>query len=300
MLSRNKNMEKKEVTTCMQKQNRSSNGWIIIFLIIFTLCTFLWAMVYTVEQENNRTYKCAEQEKITTEKTPTSLPLFTSTPPPNPVKILRNEKILNRYEKMDVINDAMKRHFHSLPNTIDLMEDKRPTHNVYSIRDLNLSLHGYEISSFSIGKSFYIYDCTIVPVANNQLMTTILMELPEINIVFKDHPEYSKYYPTINPYIHVVELVYFWEYDKDTLETKNQMILSNIRIVMVSWENNLYRKSYEQVKNSPLYKANVPIPLNLKKEELYDFLTRGGVLDQIPMIFNPPITLQPIHKNTSV
>ena len=71
------------------------------------------------------------------------------------------------------------------------------------------------------------------------------------------------------------------------------MDLTNLKIFMVSWENNLHRKSYEQVKNSPLYKSNVPVPLNLKKEDLYDFLIQSKIMEQVPMLFNPPIVLQP-------
>jgi len=150
-----------------------------------------------------------------------------------------------------------------------------------------------------VGKSFYIYDCNIATTPD-YLVATILMELPEIKVEFKDHPEYSQYCPTINPYIHVVELVYMWGYDKKTMETDDFMTLSSLKIFMVSWEDNLYRKSYEQVKNSPLYKVNVPIPLNLKKEELYDFLTKSNIFTNVAMAFTPPITLQSIQNNTPV
>lgn len=290
-------MEKKEI-------DKSPHGWVIIFLIVFTLCIFLWAMVNTVDQENIHLKRKQFPDVCshTTSTTKTSEKILTTTPSPiTNIKVIRNGKVLNRHQKMDTIQEAIKRHIHSLPDIIQVSSGSSSEdvlHNAYSIRDVSLSLHGYEISNFSVGKNFYIYDCTIVPM-NNYLMITILMELPEIKIVFKDHPEYSMYCPTINPYIHVVELVYLLEYDPDTLEIVQQMNLSNLRIFMVSWENNIYYKSYEQVKNSPLYKSDIPFPLNIKKEELYDFLMKSGVLDQIPMIFNPPITLQTISNNNT-
>lgn len=280
----NKNMDKKEY--------KSPHGWVIIFLIVFTLSIFLITMVYTVDREKVKVEnKDPPPQQKNIKLNVSSLPT-TTTMPPYPLKIIREGKVLYRHHKIDIIHEALKRHLHSLPSIIQVSaENTSFIQDVYSTKNVSLFLHGYELGKVSVEKTFYIYDCSIVP-TNDYLVVTILMELPPITIDLKEHPEYSMYYPSINPYIHVVELVYLWGYDNNTMETYNNMKLSNLKIYMVSWENNLYRKSYEQVKNSPLYKSNVPLPLELKKEELYDFLMSSGILSEIPMIFNPPIQLQ--------
>jgi len=286
-----------------KKEHKSPHGWFIILLIVFTLCVFLLTMVYTIEQENateaTLNMKKTKKQAITTNSPVKKLTVspMTTMVPAN-VRVVRGGKAMYRHDKLDIINDSLKRHLHSLPDVIsnpNESDEKR----AYSTKELYLSLHGYEISRVSVGKSFYIYDCNIVPTAES-LVVSILMELPEIKVEFKDHPEYSQYCPSINPYIHVVELVYLWNYDKKTLETHNNMKLSNLKIFMVSWEDNLYRKSYEQVKNSPLHNVNVPVPLNLKKEELYDFLIESSVLNEIPMVFNPVVSLKSIQNNTPI
>lgn len=288
-----------------KKEQKSPHGWFIILLIVFTLCIFLLTMVYTMEQENVMVIrKFKKHNNMTDPKKNPGKNLLTltstSTTPPTAVKIMRGGKTLHRHDKTDLINESMKRHLHSLPAVVDVsLKNENVETTAYSDDTVSLSLHGYEISKFSVGKSFYIYDCNIATTPD-YLVATILMELPEIKVEFKGHPEYSQYCPTINPYIHVVELVYVWGYDKKTMETDDFMTLSSLKIFMVSWEDNLYRKSYEQVKNSPLYKVNVPIPLNLKKEDLYDFLTKSNVLNNIAMAFTPPIILQSIQNNTPV
>lgn len=288
----NKNMDKKEY--------KSPHGWVIIFLIVFTLSIFLITMVYTVDREKVKVEnKDPPLQQKNTKLNVSSLPT-TTTMPPSPLKIIRDGKVLYRHHKIDVIHEALKRHLHSLPSIIQVSaENTSFIQDVYSTKNVSLFLHGYELGKVSVEKTFYIYDCSIVP-TNDYLVVTILMELPPITIDLKEHPEYSMYYPSINPYIHVVELVYLWGYDNNTMETYNNMKLSNLKIYMVSWENNLYRKSYEQVKNSPLYKSNVPLPLELKKEELYDFLMSSGILSEIPMIFNPPIQLQSAQIKPSI
>lgn len=276
-----------------KKEYKSPHGWIIIFLIVFTLSIFLITMVYTVDNKN---LKLIQQNFSTTEKKISTI--IPTTISPTPLRIIRDGKVLFRHNKIDTIHDAMKRYLHSLPNNIEVSSEKTYfTHDVYSTKNITLFLHGYEINKVSIEKNFYIYDCTIIP-TNDYLVVTILMELPPIHVEFKDYPEYSQYCPSINPYIHVVELVYHWGYDKKTLETFNNMKLSNLKIYMVEWENNLYRKSYEQVKNSPLSQTNIPIPLDLKKEDLYNFLISSTLLNEIPMIFNPSIKLQTFETNT--
>jgi hypothetical protein len=295
-----------------KKEQKSPHGWFIILLIVFTLCIFLLTMVYTMEQENVMVVRKMKKEHttdllLTKNNNPGKKPLMllTTTPtttslPPAAVKIQRGGKTLYRHDKTDLVNESMKRHLHSLPVVVDVVKKADDVEiTAYSEETVLLSLHGYEISNFSVGKNFYIYDCNIASTPD-YLVATILMELPEIKVEFKDHPKYSQYCPTINPYIHVVELVYMWGYDKETMETDDFMTLSSLKIFMVSWEDNLYRKSYEQVKNSPLYKVNVPIPLNLKKEELYDFLTKSNIFNNVAMTFTPPVTLQSIQNNTPI
>lgn len=283
-----------------KKEYKSPHGWIIIFLIVFTLSIFLLTMIYTVDPADPKKPQNVKNPNMKKDMT-TIIPVISTTTPPSttPLRLVRDGKVLYRHDKMDVVQEALKHYLHSLPNVIEVSSDKNFfTHKVYSTKNLTLFLHGYELSKISVEKTFYIYDCSIVP-THDYLVVTILMELPPIMIELKDYPEYSMYCPSINPYIHVVELVYLWGYDKNTMETYNNMKLSNLKIFMVSWEDNLYRKSFEQVKNSPLYESNVPIPLDLKKEDIYDFLMSSNLLSEIPMIFNPTIKLQSFQTNNT-
>jgi hypothetical protein len=282
-----------------KKEHKSPHGWFIILWIVFTLCVFLLTMVYTIEQENDKeTNPQSKKERATNSpvKKLTVSPMTTLLPAS--VKIVRGGKVLYRHDKLDIIADSLKRHLHSLPDVIS-NSNESDEKKAYSTKDISLSLHGYEINSISVGKSFYIYDCNIVPTAES-LVVSILMELPEIKVDFKDHPEYSQYCPLINPYIHVVELIYLWNYNKNTLKPHHNMKLTNLKIFMVSWKDNLYRKSYEQVKNSPLHNVKTPIPLDLKKEELYNFLMESNIFNEVFMIFNPEISLQSIQNNTPI
>lgn len=288
-----------------KKEEKSPHGWFIILLIVFTFCIFLLTMVFTMEQENVMVIRKLNKEPktdpiMTKKNNPWKMLTTTTSTPPSAVRIIRSGKTLRHHDKTDLVNESLKRHFHSLPEVVDVsVRDENEEITAYSEDTVSLFLHGYEISRFSVGKNFYIYDCNI-STTPEYMIVTILMELPEIKVVFKDHPEYSQYCPTINPYIHVVELVYAWGYDRQTMETDDFMSLSDLRIFMVSWEDNLYRKSYEQVKNSPLYKVDIPIPLNLQKEELYDFLMKSNVLNNVAMAFSPPIQLKSIQNNTPI
>lgn len=269
---------------------KSPHGWLIILLIVFSLGVFLTATVLTSVPPKTIT-DTAKKEK---DPPPTSVDLMPPAPPAEHLSVARNGRVLRRHDKHDVVQEAMRRLLYSFPDKLVMepyKDDKRPPYKASEF-----SLHGYAVSSISVGKSVYLYDCTIVQ-ASDHLVVRVLMELPEMRVLLRDHPAYSEYYPTINPYIHAVEATYKWGYDPATLETHNHMRLTNLKLTMVSWEDNLYRKSYEQVKNSPLYRVNVPLPLDLQKEELYDFLIATGVLNNVPMIFDPPIILVPAFQN---
>lgn len=266
---------------------KSPHGWFIILLVVFTLGVFLLTIVYSIEDDpkSSRTTINPETTIQTQPKITTSTPIT--------AKVVQGGRVLHQKEKTDLTKESFRRYLHSLPESIHLGD--QPMKDVYSNQNIQLKLHGYEISKVSVGKSFYLYECMIVPM-DDHLLVTLLIELPEIQVEFKDHPEYSQFCPSINPYIHVVELVYRWGYDKETLETFNHMKLSNLKIRMVPWKDNLYNKSYEQVKNSPLYKADVPMPLRIEREDLYDFLKQSTIFDEIPMVFNPPIVIQSLEN----
>lgn len=275
-------MEKKSLPS-------SPHGWLVILMIVFSLCVLLLAIVFTSTEPNVHCRPQLSQQLLP--------PSETTTPPTNASQLIQGTKVLYRKEKTDLIQETLRRYVNALPPQIHTTELK-PTNTTATTTKTALSLHGIEISNFSVGKTFYIYDCNIAP-STNHIVVSILMEIPEITIEFKDRPEYNQCCPTINPYIHAVELVYSWGYNKDNLETYNGMKLTNLKIYMVSWEDNLYNKAYQQVKNSPLYKSNVPAPLDLQKEELYDFLKESNLFERIPMVFDPPIKLHSILDKSS-
>lgn len=267
---------------------KSPHGWLIILLIVFSLGVFLTATLLTTTPKTTA-------KMIGKDPPPTNVDLMPPAPASKNMSVARNGKVLRRHDKQEVVHEALRRLFYSFPDKLVMepyKDDKRPPYKSEGA----FFLHGYAVESVSVGKSVYLYDCTIMQ-ASDHLVVRVLMELPEVRVLLQDHPEYSKYYPTINPYIHAVEATYKWGYDPNTFETHDSMRLTNLKLMMVSWQDNLYRKSFEQVKNSPLYRVNVPLPLELQQEELHGFLTATGILNNVPMIFDPPIVLVPALRN---
>lgn len=268
--SKKKYIEKNK--NIMEKKNNQSSphGWLIILMIVFSICVLLMTLVFTVAATDvNRGKRTILPKPI--EKTQKITGTF---------GVRKGSKMLSKNEKTNLIQEAMRRYFNSIPPI-----------------KVDLAMHGMQISNIKVGKNFYIYDCQMVPMSDH-MVVTILMEMPEISIEFKDRPDYSQCCPTINPYIHVIELSYSWGYNKKTYEAYNGMKLMNIKLYMVQWKDNLYKKAYEQVRNSPLYESKIPPPIDLQEKELYDFIKGTTLFERLPMVFDTPLIFDRINEKT--
>lgn len=132
-----------------------------------------------------------------------------------------------------------------------------------------------------IGKSFLVYEAKIVP-APKGFVLNIIMDLPDLKIEWEgENCGYQKFYPLLNPYIHVVELEYQWIW---TDEPSFTLSMSNMDIQMVDWASNQYHKNYKDTKNSPLYKMPIPEPRNWTREELSGFLRSLGLFQTLTVV----------------
>jgi hypothetical protein len=122
---------------------------------------------------------------------------------------------------------------------------------------------------------FFIYDTHITyDPMNDWFYVKILMELPPIKIFISS--EYSKYYPLINPYIHMIETTYRWQVKKDGM-LEPTMHLEKLDICMVDWQKNRYWNTYIQTINSPIKVSDMPSPISWSKDELTAFLLQTNL-----------------------
>lgn len=255
-----------------KNEYKSPHGWLIITLIVLSLGVFLMAMVRTTNDYQSTTPVLFEPKKTTTTTT-TTCPGSTA---PFSYVLARNGDVMSGNDKKDVVQEILKEHFASMPLK----------------KQVSLDLQKLKVNEISVGKNFFIYD-TSMTTTPDYVTIKILMEAPELKVSFKDQPIYNEYYPSLNPYIHTLELIYILEFNKMTLQPKTTMKLSSLKISMTPWDANLNKKSFEQIKNSPLHKLQLPSPLNIQKSELYDFLLKSDIFNTIK-VKNGLISLEPI------
>jgi hypothetical protein len=140
---------------------------------------------------------------------------------------------------------------------------------------------------------FFIYNTHVnYDPISNLFHVKILMELPPIRVFIS--PEYSKYYPLINPYIHVVEATYGWRVKEDGM-LESAMRLEKFDIFMVDWERNRYWNTYIQTINSPMKVPDMPPPISWSKDELTAFFLQTNLFVTLPV----PSDEEDFHAKTA-
>ena len=259
----------------MEQTEKSPHGWLIITLIIFTLCVFLMIMLYSVDGTEIVLYKRVKNVAVAQTSPPEPVPLLGS------LTLRKGDKILNHHEKTNLSKESIRKYVHS-----------------FSIESPDkFELHNQPVSSVSFGKEFFIYDVKIVP-TSSKIIVTILIELPSIEVVIGSG-DYSKLYPLINPYIHVAELTFEWNFNMFTYVMNDSMKLKTMKLFMVNWENNRYNNTYIQTKNSPLFMVNIPEPFNLSEDELHTFIINTGIFEEIPIVAEETIYIEEISASSS-
>lgn len=259
------------------KKKTSSDAWLVVLLILFLVTIAVFLMVVLKSATNPVVVADVKPPSI---DKPIEVP--SPSPSPKPLDYLGEEgpRVLFHGDTPVGASDILRfsnlwvsRHLKSLP-------EEAP------VRD---TLAGIPIQSVKVGRSFYIYDVKLIPV-DNTFQLVVLMELPRID-VFLSKP-YSTYYPSINPYIHVVEFTFSMDVEDKI------MFLTSISLFTVDWETNRYKTMYEQTINSPVCIPDMPKPVNLSKEELSRFLWAHKIFDAIQIETEKGLQARPAQQSS--
>lgn len=257
------------------KKKTSSDAWLVVLLILFlvTIAVFLMIVLNSAKPIPDTNPPLPVIEK----------PVVTSvTPSPKPMDYLGEggPRVLHHGDSPVGAADALRLSNLWVSNHLKSLPKESP------VKD---TLAGIPIQSIKIGRSFYIYDVKLVPV-DNTFHLVVLMELPRIDIVLA--APYSTYYPSINPYIHVVEFTFRMDVE-DRI-----MFLMSISLFTVDWETNRYKTMYEQTVNSPVCIPDMPEPMDLSKEELSRFLWTHKIFDAIKIETEKDLQARPAHQSS--
>lgn len=278
------------------EQYRSPHGWLIMFLILMTMGVFLLVVLTaTASPSPCQSLLCMslnKDEPSTIKKStmPPALlaPMAMTTAPPMTTtgvmkRLLIDGKTADHSSIIRLMNEELRRHFSSLPPNLPLQPSsslQQPSSLQPVAAAVGLDLGGKRVTRISVGKNFYIYDCKIIHRPSNPyLEATLLIDLPSIEINFSTI--YAKYYPLINPYIHVVELHYRWGFTDGIMDSI--MSLESIRLYMVDWSMNRYRNMYIHTKNSPMCFSDMPEPIPFTQEQLHQFLLQSHLFATLPI-----------------
>ena len=291
------------MTVVMVKKipEQNNHAWLIVFLVLLSMAVFLLVIITIVprsdymKQQNGDDVVVStiienlsddDMKKTTTEArrdahgstsgdggaikndihdTMTVPPYVVSTPPPmipdksgtEPV-LYKDNNLVTRADLLKCVQKWVRAH---------LQTNSAPRGDG--------SLGGHLVQSVAVDRNFYIYDVKMTYDASRAaFLLTILMELPTIQVVL--YQPYSTFYPTLNPYIHVVEITF-------QLDT-HQKYLSfvSIDITMVDWKVNRYKTMYEETKNSPVCLPTMPKPLRFTKMDLSSFILSHRLFHMIP------------------
>lgn len=278
------------MTVVMVKKNvpnQDNHAWLVVFLVLFSMAVFLLVIITVIprqqKMDNDVVVSSTIIESIShgIEKTTEALkedstppvkngattipPYIVTTPPPfapdrsgkEPV-LYRDDNLLSRADLLKCVQKWVRTHFQT---------NSTPRGDG--------SLGGHLVQSVAVDRNFYIYDVKMTYDASRAaFLLTVLMELPTIRVVL--YQPYSTFYPTLNPYIHVVEVTF-------QLDT-HQKYLSfvSIDITMVDWKVNRYKTMYEETKNSPICLPTMPKPIRFTKTELSAFILSYRLFDRIP------------------
>jgi len=255
----------------------SSANWFIGFTVIITLIIFVLIVVYAIPIDLPKKQIVAPPAIVTTHPP--------STAPPQNRILHQGDRPIPHTELRTVSNTILRDYIHALPETIQTAND--------------LVLGGHPVQSVAIEKPvFFVYDAAAVydPVKHS-FRVTIVVELPPIKIVIS--PTYSRYYPLLNPYIHVAQFTYRWDVRADdTLDT--MMRLETVELFLVDWDRNRYWNTYMHTVNSPMKIPDMPPPLQFTKEELEAFFLRSQLFTNLPVISENGFHAKALSSSTPI
>lgn len=229
------------------------NGWFVVFIIFCTLAIFLFVILQTIPASPS----------------PKSVPLYLKNISTETPISLKNKCLVYKGQKLEngtlnnLIQDWMKRFFESASSSIagaTQLSDKL-------------------ITGIHIGKSFLLYEVKLQQETDG-FRLYLTMEPPEIVVDWEDK-NYAKYYPLLNPYIHVLELEYNWIW---TTKPEFNLNLLKMDIQTVNWDHNKYWRNYKDTKNSPLYKMCIPEPVSWTKDQIMSLLQAIGLFQTITVV----------------
>lgn len=277
---------------------QNNHAWLVVFLVLLSMAVFLLVII-TIVPRSDYIRKQSSDDVIDTmiienlsddvKKTTTEAlkdargstsgdggakngiydttvpPYVVTTPPPiipdksgtEPV-LYKDDNLVTRADLLKCVQKWVRSHFQT---------NSKPRGDG--------SLGGHLVQSVAVDRNFYIYDVKMTYDASRAaFLLTILMELPTIQVVL--YQPYSTFYPTLNPYIHVVEITF-------QLDT-HQKYLSfvSIDITMVDWKVNRYKTMYEETKNSPVCLPTMPKPIRFTKMDLSSFILSHQLFHMIP------------------
>jgi len=228
--------------TIIKEKTYSTSDWMIMFVVGITIVVFLWILLSSVPMAAVAAKQQEEEVMVVDieEKYDGSDYFLT-----------RDEEKVEGRAMIQMVSGWMRRAF-----------EKKTT----STTTISLGKDMPTITSVRIDKTFFIYDCRLTFNPTKRcFVLTILMELPPLHIFINGNEEYSKYYPLLNPYIHVVELSYLWKATSDGT-MKTSLTLDKIKVFPVDWKMNRYNAMY--LDNSQLGKIIcLPKPIEINNEE---------------------------------
>lgn len=229
---------------------KQQNGWLVLFLIFLTLAVFLMVLLQNIPSVATKT------GLVVTPAPPVSIV--------NKYLTLKGEKV-ERPQLFILIQIWLNRFFESVSQ--DLGAGKKL--GKLTVREVQLA-----------NKNFLLYDAKLQP-EKKGFIVRLTIDPPQMLVRWKDQEEYTKFYPSLNPYIHALELEYIWVW---TGKPEFNLVLSKLDFQMVDWKDNAYNKNYKDTKNSPLYRMCIPEPHNWSKQELLIFLTTMGLFNKITVV----------------
>jgi hypothetical protein len=259
----------------MKEKVYSTSDWMIMFVVGITIVIFLWILLSSVPMAAVAAKQQEEEVMVVDieEKYDGSDYFLT-----------RDEEKVEGRAMIQMVSGWMRRAF-----------EKKTT----STTTISLGKDMPTITSVRIDKTFFIYDCRITFNPTKRcFVLTILMELPPLHIFINGNEEYSKYYPLLNPYIHVVELSYLWKATSDGT-MKTTLTLDKIKVFPVDWKMNRYNAMY--LDNSQLGKILcLPKPIEINnEEELRRILMETNLFATLPVESEIPFTMSSSSSKSS-
>lgn len=237
------------------KPTKQNSGWFILFAVFFTIAIFILFLLQATSPSSSQT----NPSTVVATSTGSNVSSGSSS---NKLLVYKKEKV-EKPHLNTLTQDWLKRFFESVSENVGN----------------GLVVRGQTVKGVQVGKSFLIYNVKLTS-KNNGFLLHITMEPPELKIQWENEI-YGQFYPLLNPYIHVMDLIYTWTWTGQPTFT---LQLEQMDVQTVPWKSNRYHNDYRDIKGSPLYKVPVPEPLDLSKEEITEFLKSTGIFQTLTVV----------------